>query len=165
MPATQRDRPGLQADVRPRMTRLRALIVSATIVGPIALSLAALARDRVLWPFSHYPMYSRLSGPNVAFARAVGVTADGREVTLPPRIEPAGLLLHVVVDRARRSPDAATRLTHIAIAMRAEYERLRSLGEIDGPPLAGVRIYRETVQLAASPPVRTAEFLTQGPLP
>ena len=147
------------------MTRLRALIVTATIAGPITLSLAALVCDRVLWPFSHYPMYSRLSGPTTAFTRTVGVLADGREVPLPPQIEPAGLLLHVVVDHARRSPDATARLTHIATAMWTEYERLRAAGEIDGPRLAAVRIYRETVQLAATPHVRSAALLTQGPPP
>jgi hypothetical protein len=147
------------------MTRLRALIVAATIAGPITLSLAALARDRVLWPFSQYPMYSRLSGPTTAFTRAVGVLADGREVPLPPQIEPAGLLLHVVVDHARRSPDATTRLSHIASAMGAEYERLRLAGAIDGPRLAAVRIYRETVQLATNPHVRSAGLLTEAPQP
>jgi hypothetical protein len=108
------------------MTRLRVLLVTATIAGPIALSLAALVLGRMLWPFSDYPMYSDLAGPTVSVTRAVGVESDGRERPLPPQVEPTGLVLHLDVNHASRSSDAPARLTRIATAMWAEYERLRA---------------------------------------
>lgn len=147
------------------MTRLRSLLVTATIALPIILSLAALARDRLLWPFSHYPMYSGLYGPTTAVTRAVGVGDDGRELPLPRRIEPTGLHLHIVIDNARWYPDAAARLTRIATAMWAEYERLRAAGEIAGPPLAAVRIYRDTIQLATKPHTRSVTQIIRVPAP
>ena len=147
------------------MTRLRALLVTATIAGSITLSLAALALDRLLWPFSHYPMYSGLHGPTTAATRAVGVLGGDQELPLPLQIEPTGLLLHVVVDNARRFPDSPARLERIATAMWAEYERLRAAGDLDGPPLAAVRIYRDTIQLATKPHLRRTVVVTQGPAP
>jgi hypothetical protein len=147
------------------MTRLRALLVGATIAGSIALSLAAIAADRLLWPFAHYPMYSERFGPRTELTRAVGVTADGRELPLPRPLEPRGLLLHFVVRRAERRPDAPERLARIATAIGTEYERQRSKGGIDGPPLAAVRLYRDTIDLASQPHVRTAVRLAEGRAP
>jgi hypothetical protein len=147
------------------MTRLRVLLVTATIAGPIALSLAALVLGRMLWPFSDYPMYSDLAGPTVSVTRAVGVEPGGRERPLPPQVEPTGLVLHLDVNHASRSSDAPARLTRIATAMWTEYERLRAAGGVDGPPITAVRIYRDTIQLATRPHVRRAALVTQGPMP
>jgi hypothetical protein len=145
------------------MTHLRALLVTATIVGPITLSLAAIARDRMFWPFAHYPMYSRLQGPTTEVTRVAGVVLGGPELPLPPEVEPTGLHLHLAIENARRYPDAAARLGRIATAMGAEYERLRAAGEIDGPPLAAVRIYRDTIALESGD--RSAVLLSEAAVP
>ena len=147
------------------MTRLRSILVTATIVLPITFSLVALVRDRLLWPFSHYPMYSRLHRPTTTVTRAVGLLENGREFPLPRRVEPTGLHLHVVIDNARRRPDAAARLTRIATAIWLEYERLRATGEIDGPPIVAVLIYRDTIQLATKPHTRSSTQISRGPTP
>ncbi len=147
-----------------RITPFRAFIVAAAIAGPIALSLASLILDRVLWPFSQYPMYSTLTGPTAGVTRAVGVVGDGQEVPLPSRIEPTGLRLHAFVDRMRSVPDASVRLTRVATAMATEYERLRTAGDIQGPQFTAVRIYRDTIGLAARPHLRTTVLVAQGAL-
>ncbi|MBC7789827.1 MAG: hypothetical protein H7Z74_07760 [Anaerolineae bacterium] len=147
------------------MTRRRTVLVTATFVLPVVFSLGALGRGRLLWPFAHYPMYSGLYGATTAITRAVGVTGDSLELPLPVRVEPAGLHLHVVIENARRQPDAPVRLTRIATAIRAEYERLRAVGEIDGPPLAAVRIYRDTIRLATKPHTRRVTEITRGTAP
>jgi len=147
------------------MTRLRALLVGATIAGSITLSLAAIAADRLLWPFAHYPMYSERFGPTTEITRAVGVTADGRELPLPRELEPRGLLLHFVARRAERRPDAPECLARIATAIWTEYERQRAKGGIDGPHLAGVRLYRDTLELASQPHVRTTALIAEGRAP
>ena len=77
------------------MTRLRSVLVTATIVLPILLSLAALARDRMLWPFSHYPMYSGLHGPTAAITWAVGVVGDAGVCRCHDGSSPTGLHLHM----------------------------------------------------------------------
>jgi hypothetical protein len=147
------------------MTRFRAFIVAATIAGPIALSLASLVLDRVLWPFSQYPMYSGLADSTAAVTRAVGVDRDGRELPLPPQIEPTGIHLHSAVDHVRSSPDATVRLRRIAIAMLTQYEHLRATGEIAGPPFTAVRIYRDSIRIATHPHVRSTVLITDGLLP
>jgi hypothetical protein len=47
--------------------------------------------------------------------------------------------------------------------MGAEYERLRAAGEIDGPPLAAVRIYRDTIALESGD--RSAVLLSEAAVP
>jgi hypothetical protein len=111
------------------------------------------------------PMYSGLAGPTAVVTRAVGVVDNGRELPLPPRIEPTGLHLHAAVEHARAVPDSTARLTRIATAMWAEYERLRAGEDIDDPPITAVRIYRDTIELATRPHVRSVVLVTQGPLP
>ena len=145
------------------MTRLRSLVVTATIAGSITLSLAALALDRQLWPFMHYPMYSTLFGPTTTTTRAVGVTADGRELPMPRRLEPRGLMLHVIVTRAERNTEPQDRLTRIATALFVEYERRRVEDGLDASPVTSVRIYRDTIRLATRPHIRRASLLAQGP--
>ena len=147
------------------MTRLRSVLVRATIVLPIVFSLAALARGRLLWPFAHYPMYSGRYGPTTAITRAVGVVGDSLELPLPQKVEPTGLHLHIVIENARRQPDGPARLTRIATALWVEYERQRALGEIEGPQLAAVRIYRDTIQLATKPHTRRVSQITRGLAP
>ena len=144
------------------MTRLRAALVAATVVGSIAASLGAIALDRVLWPFSNYPMYSTLAGPTTAITRAVAVDADGRETPLDPAVQPSGLLLHLAVDHARRAADSSDRLERIARAMQDEHERLRAAGDLPGPALAGLRIYRDTIGLAAEPHARRSVLLVEA---
>jgi len=144
------------------LTPLRRFVVVSTIGGSIALSLAAIALDRVLWPFSNYPMYSNLAGPTTSITRAVGVGADSREQALPPAVQPSGLLLHLAVDHARRAADASARLERIAEAMGEEHERLRAAGEVPGPPLAALRIYRDTIRLDAEPHPRHAVLLIEA---
>ena len=73
------------------MTRPRALVVATTIILPILFSLAALARDRMFWPFSHYPMYSGLYSSRTAITRAVGVDARGHESAGIAKIRHSGL--------------------------------------------------------------------------
>jgi hypothetical protein len=144
------------------MTRFRAFIVAGAIGVPIALSLTSLMLDRVLWPFSPYPMYSRLAGPTAAVTRAVGVAGDEGEVPLPSRIEPTGIRLQAFVDRMRSVPDASVRLARIATAMATEYERLRAAGEVEGPKVTAVRIYLDTIGLATRPHIRNSVLVAQG---
>ena len=143
------------------MIRPRGLVVTATITLTIILSLAALVRDRLLWPFSHYPMYSGLYGPRTAITRAVGVDAAGKEWPLPSRVEPSGLHLHIIADHLRRQPDAEERLTRVAGALGREYERLRTIGVVEGASLAGVRIYRDSIQTATKPHARSTTLLAR----
>src|SRR5262245_32074485 len=145
------------------MTRLRALVVAATIALPIFFSLAALARDRMFWPFSHYPMYSGLTPSSTAVTRAVGVDASGKEWPLPRSVEPNGLHLHIIVEHFRRQPDQAERLTRLSMALEKEYERLQASASDSGPVLASVRIYRDTIALATQPHTHRRTLLAAGP--
>ena len=147
-----------------KVSRLRSVLVHATIALPILGSLVALALDVQAWPFPHYPMYSGLHGPEAAITRAVGVTADGREVPIPRVVEPEGFHLHLLFGTGRWRPDAATK-SRIATAIGAEYERLRADGEVDGPPLAEVRLYRDDIDLATAGHPRRTTLAAAGPVP
>jgi hypothetical protein len=143
------------------MTGIRTLVVVATIAGTIGMSLVAIARDRMLWPFSNYPMYSGHYGPTTAITRAVGIADDGSDVPLPARVEPTGLHLHIVIDHALRRPADPVRLTQIAAALGREYEALRAAGEVEGPQLRGIRILRDTIDLRIEPHVHRSVLLAQ----
>ena len=124
-------------------------------------SLHAIVERRDLWPFSHYPMYSKVT-PDV-FRRLVikGVT-DAGEIDLTHGryfrpFHPSRIL--VAFDRIQRrsrrlrqrADDAGTplapedtalhRLRQASEYLARRYEELRAEGAHDGPPLLGIRLY------------------------
>ncbi|HEX6940098.1 MAG TPA: hypothetical protein VF158_11855 [Longimicrobiales bacterium] len=126
----------------------RLLLVDAVLLFVLAGSLYDIARFREHWPFSPYWMYSHARvARTIEAAQLYGVAADGtgREVLLsdPRAIYPFDITkLRVALERMAADPAGAGRLRAALADCLARYETLRRDGAHDGPPLAGVRLYR-----------------------
>ena len=107
-------------------------------------------RGREHWPFSCYPMYSRVElEPTMTQFRIFGVSAEDpdRELILQDRrfLEPFdNSRLGQALKRigAGDNPEAGLRVALTDCLQR--YEALRSAGRHDGPPLRALRLYRLT---------------------
>jgi hypothetical protein len=132
------------------LTRSRRLLVYgliATIVGGHAFDVVA---DREHWPFSNYPMYSRLKRSSSLTAHLLyGVTDDAA------RSESAFMLtryttpfergrLNTALGDLDSAADRDQRLTAALGDLLARYETRRRAGDHTGPPLRSLRLYRVT---------------------
>jgi hypothetical protein len=115
----------------------------------IALLLAASAYDVVLdeehWPFSQYPMFSRVAEErDLTWLRLYAVTEEGQEFPLITHRQVFPFdqsRLSKALGAIRTRPDADAEI-HTALADCLErYERLRREHRHDGPPAARMRLY------------------------
>jgi hypothetical protein len=132
--------------LHPAISRWRRLVVHtilAVVVGGHAL---AVIRGQELWPFSYYPMYSRIIDDDVVTSvQLFGVYEDRgapREFVLESS--------HTYPLGARTTNGAADRLLRrrehqLVQALRdllERYERRRQAQKHQGPPLQGLRLYQ-----------------------
>lgn len=139
------------------MQKRELLLAHGVILVIAGASLWCIANATEIWPFSHYPMYSRVQKPSYRQLRMMGVSADG-EVDLthnrywrPLSVAHIRLTLSRL-DRLRpmlefrhpiRAVDAEIerRRAVIADTLAARYRARRAAGMHDGPPLRGLRLY------------------------
>jgi hypothetical protein len=113
----------------------------------VGMSLLATVTGKELWPFSPYRMYcDRVRPGQRELPRLVGVRADtGEEVPLltPQQLAPLTVVnLDFSLARLLAAGDGQRRLRAAVLDCLTRYERRRSQGEHDGPPLSALRLYR-----------------------
>ena len=132
---------------RASMSLGRLLAAVAVIAGTTAGSLYDLATDREHWPFSPYPMFATVERrPTLEALRIFGVTRgpEPREIPLLDHklIQPFDQArLTTAFARSYNNPARRPQVDPMLRDVLARYERLRSAGEHDGPPLQAVRLY------------------------
>lgn len=125
------------------MQRLKAQVLIVFLVGS---SLAAIAADREWWPFSCYPMYAGGDeSSDLSSFLLEGVRADGTSVSLmgTAAIEPFNpARLTSAFTRLSDPRSPRDRLVRAVQSLLDRYERRRLRGELTGPPLVSLRLYR-----------------------
>lgn len=129
------------------MTRRRRWMALAALGALVAGSAFDVATGREHWPLSPYPMYSdveldrtttKLQLEGVPAEPGAGEVALWRGETIAPFDKTR---LASALGRLSRRPDAQRLLRTAALDVARRYERRRRDGELDGPPLAAVRLY------------------------
>ena len=129
------------------MSRTRLLIVNLLLLVILAGSLTDIALGREHWPFSPYPMYSRLElERETRKVMLFGVPKDAAEAPFPLQsqemIQPfERTRLNTAMARLARSPRAKERLRVATIDVWRRYREGRSKGQHSGPELREVRLY------------------------
>jgi hypothetical protein len=128
------------------MSKLRMTVVNLFLAFLVIGSLYDIVTDQEHWPFSQYPMFSRVwRASTFRWYRLVGVRDDGREVTFDDRryIEPFDQSrLHAAFVRLAERPDGARGLRAAVANCLERYERQRLQGSHDGPALRAMRLYQ-----------------------
>ncbi len=130
------------------MSNVRLLIINLLLVGILAGSLTDMLWDREHWPFSSYPMYSRLELKNeTTKVMLYGVPRNSADVPFPLQstafIQPFDRTrLNTALARLARSSQPDKNLRAAAEDVWERYRRSRSEGRHAGPPLREVRVYQ-----------------------
>lgn len=154
-------------DPAPRpVLRWERLLAAALVLGLALPSIASIVWQVDFWPFSHYPMYSRVNPPTFRQLAITGITAEG-EVDLSYDEYWQPFAISTLAEALRRiraitesmlgiSPprlhasirDAGERRMRAATRYLARlYDRGRLSGEHRGPPILGLRFSFRTWQL------------------
>ena len=128
------------------MSMGRLAVAGAVIAGTAGGSIYDIATDREHWPFSPYAMFSNVERePTLDALRLFGVTREqAREIPLLDGrlIQPFDQRrLTTAFERTYNNPARRGLTDSMLRDVLAHYERLRSAGEHDGPPLQAVRLY------------------------
>ena len=129
------------------MSRTRLLIVNLLLLVILAGSLTDIALGREHWPFSPYPMYSRLElERKTSKVMLFGVPKDPSEAPFPLQfrqmIQPfERTRLNTAMARLARSPEAKEALCTAAKDVWRRYREGRRKGQHSGPELREVRVY------------------------
>ena len=139
------------------MSKRRMLLINLIITFLIAGSLFCIIFDKEYWPFSQYPMFSKVQTDySLSGLRLYGVPQEEphHEFSLLAYsytksyayMEPFDQIrLDTALrkmERKKRKPEKRDRLLNGALLGSLErYEQLRLAGRHDGPPLQGMRLY------------------------
>ena len=132
------------------ISRQRKRAVNGLLFMVLGASLYCIAADTEYWPFSQYPMYSTIVHPGVyTDLTLVGVTATApsRELSLTEDkylIPFDWVRLREALTRLEAGPDHQARLAAALRGCWRRYGDLRRAGRHHGPPLAMVRLSRQT---------------------
>jgi hypothetical protein len=128
------------------MSTRRLLIVHLLILFVIAGSLYDIVTKQEHWPFSNYPMFSTIHRrPILTWFRLFGVTEDNREIALLKYNDLWPLdqsRLPLGLRRIADAPGSAPRLHEAIEDVMLRYNTRQARGEIKGPRLRAVRLYR-----------------------
>ena len=131
--------------VRAAPSPRRKLTVNLCVAGFILGSALSLITQRELWPFSPYPMFAALQGPEQLMLEVVGVSAsDSQEIPLTPSRRTAiiaGTRYREVLDRLVENGSEIEILAYLEDRAR-RYENRSARHS----PLRGVRLYRSRWQ-------------------
>ena len=146
-------------------SRPRRIVVYAAVSAVVLGSVYAIVRDqpyeKELWPFSSYPMYSRVwRGRAVTRYRLFGVVRDdpaGREIPMNRREYTLPMdfsRFYFSLDRIRQKSGGSGLEPAIRNTLE-RYEAQRAAGLHDGPPLSAIRLYEQRWRLDPSAADRT----------
>lgn len=136
------------------MSPLRRWVVLGTVGTIVGMTVLHVLADRETWPFSQYPMYSGVAGPEGTVYRAVGLVEGG---TVPFRdagytalrlqysehIAPFDpIRLGVVLRNLDRRGAGEEAFEEALTFLLHRYEELREAGRHDDPHLMGVALYQ-----------------------
>ncbi len=124
------------------MSPARFAMVSLLTLAILAGSAFDVIRNREHWPFSPYPMFSKVDDSRgYRTLRLYGVARDGGELPLTDfaYLEPFDRCRLVSALETLR---AEQRLPAALADVYARYERRRTAGRHGGPPLSAVRLYQ-----------------------
>jgi hypothetical protein len=128
------------------MSTRRLVIAHALIIFVIAGSVYDIGTRQEHWPFSNYPMFSTVHRePFLTWLRLFGVTTDNREIPLLSYNELWPLdqsRLPLGLRRFTGEPDNKPRLQGAIADVMNRYNARRAKGEINGPELRAVRLYK-----------------------
>jgi hypothetical protein len=128
------------------MTTRRLVIAHFVILFVIAGSAYDIATRQEHWPFSNYPMFSSVHRrPVLTWLRLFGVTPDNREVALLSYNDLWPLdqsRLPLGLRRIADAPDSGPRLQRAITDVMVRYNERQARGEISGPALRAVRLYK-----------------------
>jgi hypothetical protein len=141
-------------------TAPRRIVISTAIAVVVFGSIFAIVRDdayeKELWPFSAYPMYSRIwRGRNVTRYRLFGVVRGDPDAPEIPLIRRTYFLpidfsrFYFSLDRIRLKNGGAGLEPAIRDTLE-RYEARRKAGLHDGPPLRAIRLREQRWRLSAS---------------
>ena len=127
------------------MTRPRLFLANALIGFLLAASAYDVITDEEHWPFSQYPMFSRVSeSRSLTWLRMYVVTSDGQEFPLLTHAEVFPFdqsRLSKALGAVRTRPDAQSEIDTILANCLDRYERLRLEGRHGGPRALRMRLY------------------------
>jgi hypothetical protein len=130
------------------VTRRRLITANLLIGLMLAISAYDVIADAEHWPFSQYPMFSRIAEKReLTWLRVYVVTADGHEFPLLTHRQVFPFdqsRLSKVLGSIRTRPDADAQIRVALANCLDRYERLRLQHRHDGPPAAGLRLYEVT---------------------
>jgi hypothetical protein len=128
------------------MTTPRLVIAHLLILFVIAGSAYDIGTRQEHWPFSNYPMFSTVhQRPFLTWLRLFGVTADNREIALLSYNDLWPLdqsRLPLGLRRMADAPDSGPRVQAAITDVILRYNKRRAAGEITGPELRAIRLYR-----------------------
>lgn len=128
------------------MSIRRILLVHVLVFGVVAGSFYDILTRQEHWPFSNYPMFSTVHRQTVlTWLRLFGVTAEGREFPLLSYndlwpLDQSRLPLGLRRIVAAPGGDERARLALTDVMLR--YNARRENGDIEGPAIEAVRLYR-----------------------
>jgi hypothetical protein len=128
------------------MSTRRLVIAHFLIVFVIAGYAYDIGTRQEHWPFSNYPMFSTVHrSPVLTWLRLFGVTADNREIPLLSYNDLWPLdqsRLPLGLRRIADAPDGGRRLRGAITDVMLRYNERRARGEIAGPELRAIRLYK-----------------------
>ncbi len=132
------------------MTKRRLMIVSAMILGVVALHANATYVGQDRWPFCRYPMYATVKvKKDLVRLRLVGVLADGSETPMLANEHMAPFdqsRIFESLEKVTLTEDPTRR--HEALKDTLErYHRRRQTGHHDGPEITRLRLYQTKHEL------------------
>ena len=128
------------------MSTRRLLVAHLLILFVIAGSLYDIGTRQEHWPFSNYPMFSTVHRqPTLTWLRLFGVTAENREIALLSYNQLWPLdqsRLPLGLRRIAGEPDSSPRMQGVLTDVLVRYNARRAKGEIQGPELRAIRLYK-----------------------
>jgi hypothetical protein len=128
------------------MSTRRLLLAHSLIQFGIAGSMYDIGTRQEHWPFSNYPMFSSVHRqPTLTWLRLFGVTDENREVAILKYNELWPLdqsRLPLGLRRFVDQPDSGPRLQGALSDVLRRYNARREKGEIKGPELRALRLYK-----------------------
>jgi hypothetical protein len=136
------------------VSRRRVVLANSLIVLMLAASAYDVIRDEEHWPFSQYPMFSRVAEKReLTWLRLYVVTPEGQEFPLLTHRQVFPFdqsRLSKALGAIRTRPDHDDEIRAVLKNCLERYERLRAQHRHDGPPAARMRLYEVTWTLHPS---------------
>ena len=137
------------------MSKWRILLVNVVVLLLVFGHLFDIVKDEEHWPFSQYKLFTFVKTEwSLTRMQLYGVTQDG-SYEFPLRSVDESFNSSTVIDPIRaikykpglKPEERQAKLNDRLLDSLSTYERQRLAGDLDGPPLQGVRLYEATWSL------------------